>query len=333
MRPAGRIKAGYLPAPDDAIDALLDKLEPLKTGDTCTAFDPCGGEGRALQRLGAGLGIPESRLYAVELDENRAAECRTNMPEAHVLGPASFYGTSIRDRSMSLVLCNPPYDDEYGGGRVETQFMAHATSLLVTGGVMVLVAPYNVAMSDASKTVWMEWFEDVSLFPFPDEVRQYNEVFMVGRRISQWRLPKDQSWSKIWRSVPPRKYMVPPANGPGKWWRKTSLVDSEIIAALESSPLQRMFEPPPEPGLPRPPLALGTGHLALLLSSGYLDGVVRPADEPAHIVRGCCSKVEEVSDISVTETKGSESTKTTYTERIQMSVRTLDSQGQLRTLA
>ena len=67
-----------------------------------------------------------------------------------------------------------------------------------------------------------------------------------------------------------------------------------------SSPLRSHLTTTPEVPLPSPPLALGIGHVALLLASGHLDGVVRAEGGPPHAVRGTARKREYVSDVTET---------------------------------
>src|SRR5262249_51333957 len=81
-----------------------------------------------------------------------------------------------------------------------------------------------------------------------------------------------------------------------------------------------------------PPLALGTGHVALLLASGHLDGVVSPEGERPHLVRGTSRKKEVVTSEEVTEDdKGRQTTKTVLTEKIELIVRAVDWTGTVRT--
>jgi hypothetical protein len=84
--------------------------------------------------------------------------------------------------------------------------------------------------------------------------------------------------------------------------------------------------------LPQSPLALGVGHIALLLAAGNLDGVVRPNDEPPHVVRGTADKVEYVAEQSDSENEdGSVTTKTTIAEKIVLTVRVVGPDGVIKT--
>jgi hypothetical protein len=92
--------------------------------------------------LGELLGCPQAMLFAIELDDGRAESVRTTLPEARVLAPASFFGCRASRNSFSLIWLNPPFDDAYGGRRVEGRFLRTATEWLMPGGVMALGLPF-----------------------------------------------------------------------------------------------------------------------------------------------------------------------------------------------
>jgi hypothetical protein len=103
---------------------------------------------------------------------------------------------------------------------------------------------------------------------------------------------------------------------------------------LAASPLRARLRPPPDDPLPAPPLPLGAGHVALLLASGHLNGVVHPDGEPPHVVRGTSRKRAFVSDVAEAENPdGSTTTRTTISERIELVIRTVDHTGRIRTFS
>jgi hypothetical protein len=144
MRLAGQIKQGYFPAPSEAISALCRHL--TSTEGACI-LDPCAGEDKALMQIAATLGIPDDRVYAVELNRARAQRIAEARPEIKFLGPCRFLSAKISRASFSCVYCNPPFDHEFGGGgREEKLFVRSALPLLVPGGVFVLVCPVDQAI-------------------------------------------------------------------------------------------------------------------------------------------------------------------------------------------
>lgn len=116
-------------------------------------------------------------------------------------------------------------------------------------------------------------------------------------------------------------------------FQKVEPTESELAQLLARSPLRAQLSTPPEMPLPSPPLALGIGHVALLLAAGQLDGIVQPEGQPPHVVRGTSRKRQYVSDVTETENAdGSTTTKTTLSEKIELIARTVDLTGCLRTL-
>jgi len=141
----------------------------------------------------------------------------------------------------------------------------------------------------------------------------------------------DQSDPK--RSLAPNGFIydIPPGIGP-KVFQKLEPTEPELEQMLANSPLRSHLTVLPEVPLPSPPLALGIGHVALLLASGHLDGVVHPEGKPPHVVRGTSRKREFVSDVTDTlNPDGSTTTKTTISEKIELVVRTVDLTGDIHT--
>ena len=317
MRPACRKTLGFVPCPPEAIEAILPRLVP--PAQTTAILDPCAGESAAIKQFAAGLRIPDERVWLVELDGARGEACRAAMPAANILSPCSFLQTDIRTGSFGLVYANPPFDDSLTKGvRVEEQFLSAALRLLVTGGALVFVCPESVAHRPGFTGILRTYCRNIEVVQFPRLARNHEEVFVLAERIEGFRAT-DVSWRDL-QAPPGCKYRLPAASGPGARFKKTGLTDEELAVHLERSPLLDDFAAPPEFTLPAPPLALGKGHLALLLAAGHLDGLVTVAGE-SHVVRGSAKKVEEKTDEQIEKTKNQTITKTILTERIKLQIR------------
>lgn len=322
---------GYFPCPPQAIDQLLSMLTRSED-QHLSILDPCAGGGAAVQQLAQGLKIPEEDVYCIELDEGRGQEIRERMPRANVLAPASFLGTAVRARAFSLVYCNPPFDHAIGGKlRCETQFLMRATPHIVDGGILVGVWPENVGDLPEVYNYMHHWYDEVNVIPFKSEYRKYREVFTIGIKRGdiypeQVRAEEDcyHSWKKSWR--------VPQSKGPCGIFSKTQLTPLEMEIALRDSPLRRYLKSMPPPPVPSPPLSLGAGHIALLLASGTLDGLVKEPGGGRHVVRGTARKEEVETDKSKATEGKKKTTKTVLTEKIKLTVRTIDQSGTLKTL-
>ena len=191
MRLIAQAKQGFYPAPPEAIAGILRHLkipdpppDPWIKREDVNILDPCAGEAKALVQVAVGLGVSWGHVFAVELNAMRAALIAEHHPEVKLLGPCSFEGTRITRHSFSLVYLNPPFDDEIGGGgREETSFLRHAVDLLVPGGILVLVCPITQVFGKREMCGLLDtWFDQIELYLFPDQCREYNECVVFGRR-------------------------------------------------------------------------------------------------------------------------------------------------------
>ena len=329
-----QIKGGYYAAAPEAVAAVLQRLRPPDQGE-CLVLDCCAGEGLALLQLADGLGgVP----YGIELSEDRAAVLAALLDEDKVLAPADFLRTSISYGSFSLALVNSPYDYATGGeGRVESQFINKAVGLLADGGVMIFIAPEDVARDYTTANFFQERFERVSAMPFPEAVRRYSETIIMG--CKRMRTAEVGYGRRDWDWLEKRMedhvvYTLPPSQRP-KVFRKTELTDTELARLVAQSPLRFHIERPADAAnhRPRPPMSPGIGHRAMLLAAGHIDGLICPPDEPPHVIRGTAAKDTYVASCDTSEDDdGNVTTRTVISERPRLVIKVLDSEGTITTL-
>jgi len=331
MRLAAQARGGFYAAAPEAVAAAAEFLRPPDDGAFCI-LDPCCGRGAAIAQFRDILRCPADRVFAIELDEGRAVEAKAALPGSKVVAPASFFSMRITPGCFCFAWVNSPFDDQTGGGgRVEYKFLQRATELLRPKGVMALVCPEHVSEGWDIRNYLRQWFTDLSMMPFLEEHRPFNEVVIFGVKREQ--PDKDYNCYSAGREIgrPDRIYQIPSGDGLRRF-EKAGPTDTELSRALAVSPLQQRLKPPPEPPLPQPPLSLAMGHIALLLAAGHLDGIVRQDGEPPHVVRGVASKISYVSNVEENENQdGSTTTKTTVSERIVLTVRAVSQQGVIRT--
>jgi hypothetical protein len=325
------MRGGFYPAPTEAIAHAGTFLRPPASGPLAV-LDPCAGEGAAIRQLGELLGCPQASTFAIELDDSRAQVLREALAEAHVLAPASFFGCRASMNSFSLVWLNPPFDNGYSGNRMELQFLLTATDWLMPGGVMALVCPEDVGCQYSSaREHFITYYENCSIVPFPEEHRRFNEVIVFGHKR---RRPQAEEDDMAWEAVKAPDgfvYQIPAGPSP-RVFQKVEPTEPELHQMLANSPLRSHLLAPAEMSLPSPPLALGIGHVALLLASGQLDGVVHPDGRPTHVVRGTSRKRQFISDVTESEeADGGTATRTTISERVELVVRAVDLTGRIRT--
>jgi hypothetical protein len=332
-RLASQVRGGYYAAAPEAISAILAKLHGPIDGE-CLVLDPCAGEGLALNQIATCLrAVP----YGCELSEDRARTMAESVPAENTLAPADFLRTAISYHSFSFVWCNPPYDYSTSGGRTETEFARRSTDLLVDGGVLALVCPQNIAEDDYEiLNLFQSRFERVSVVPFPEEVRKYNEVVVLGqKRKKEIELDYRRDWQWFTKAIEENfTYDLPPGVHP-KTFRKKEPTDAEVIRLVAKSPLRFQLDPPAD-GICklRPPLPPGIGHRAMLLASGHIDGLICPPDEPPHVIRGTATKIKYTASCEVSEgSDGEITTRTVISEKPRLVIRVLTSTGKIVTLA
>ncbi len=323
MRPQGRVHAGFYPLPPGAVDTALMYLH-AENPEGVIAIDPCVGEGLAFKQLLEGLGVPLKNACAVELTPNRGEEAAKNLPEANVLYPADFLGGVNRPaRSFSFVYCNPPFDDEIGGGyRVEASFSEKVAHLLRIDGVALFVVPGSIWKDNPSfREALARSFVEVMAVEPAEEDRPYNEILVFGVRRDN----TVQDWSgkpvMQMKTETDEPYLIPTLKNPCYTLRKTQMTEAELKSYLINSPLESMVDVPNPIQRGRPPLALGEGHNSLLVASGQSPPIVAMRDskgrllEVPHLVRGVSKKAqilkEQEEDVNE---KGESFTKDVYTE-------------------
>jgi len=333
-----QVKGGYYAAAPEAVGAVLERLRPPDYGE-CLILDPCAGEGKALLQLAEGL---HALPYGIELSEDRAAVVRESLPEGQALAPADFLRCSISYRSFSFIWCNPPYDYATGGeGRVESQFLERAFHLLADNGVLALVCPEDVASSFHTVDFFQERFYEISAMQFPPQVRKYNETIVLGQKRKHPKTEKENDgyhgyrwdWLDTWMNL--RTVYKLPAGERPKRFVKLEPTDTEIVRLVAQSPLRFHIQRPADKlnFRPRPPMSPGIGHRAMLLASGHIDGLICPADEPPHVIRGTATKDKYVASCDENEDEnGNVTTRTVISERPRLVIRVLDSEGNISTL-
>ena len=324
-RPYAQAKGGFYAAPPQAIAKFLERIH-RDSSKPCHVLDPCAGCGDALLQITNTLdAIP----WAIELDEARSEKITARLPSNHYLAPCDFAYSHISPSSMSLIWCNPPFDYHSGDeGRVEWAFIERALPSLVVGGVMALVCPENIGMDWRTRRWFRAHFSDRMVMEFPESCRKYKEIIFLGTRRKQ---PTDNWGGDSWDDLlnADQDYWLPRADGP-RVFSKTEPTDGELAVLLKQSPLRNITKKN-DCGLNvRPPLPPSKGHLALLLASGHLNGVIRPNGEPAHVLRGTAYKEDYLASINTNdEPGGGSTTQTIYSQRIKLLLRVVTREGKL----
>ena len=319
MRLEAKIKSGFYPLPTRWIDPIASRI---KCAPKATLFDPCCGNGEAVHLLGKALGLQPENVYGSELDERRSEHATKLLAPGRLYGSVDFLGSSAWGEA-SVVYCNPPFDDELGGGgRVEWRFAIRAIDCLSVDGVFVGIFPERVAASTDMYQVLSQKLDRILCFSLPGE-RPYNECVIYGTKLKKEVTPSyRRAIARDWENWSDLPYEAPPG-GPVTV-RKRFFTDQEIVAFTEKSPANSILLSKSKAARDSftPPMALTRGHVALLLASGCLDGVVALPGEAPHVVRGSSKKV-----IQETKTEVGGAVKVIRTEQIKLTIKTASTEG------
>jgi predicted RNA methylase len=334
MRLEACMKGGFYPAPISALDLVAARL---KAPEGATILDPCAGEGVAVGYLATKLGIKPPCVYAVELEEGRSVAATAALPGSRVIAPADFLQTDISANSLSMVWCNPPFDNEIGGGgRVEYGFLEKAIRLTATKGVVALVCPEMVMSRNEMRELCLQNLDNLSVTPFPAADRKFTEVVVLGTKRPRAVMLYSGNWMSAIEKNRGIVYTLPPASGPRRFV-KSGLTDAEILRGIAASPLNSVFVGTRAFEMPSPPLELSRGQLALVLAGGLLNTTLqRPGEDPILIKATPFKETYISSETQELKDEGTEKedlVKTVITsERIKLKVRVMTSDATIHDL-
>jgi len=317
------IKNGYFPTDEATLGRLIGALDIA--GDDLRIFDPCCGEGCALQALKGALVECGAAVQAfgVEFDAERAWHAKALLD---IVIHSDIQDVVVGPRTMGLLLLNPPYGDAVAdraqtgdrtkAERLEKIFFRRSIPSLAYGGVLVLIVPYHV-LDDEFASLIARNFDRVCFFMAPDQQFKQCLVFGVRRRqdrpdpatASMLRAAGkgdflDRVLPEAWSEEP---YLVPEVAAGEALRFHAVRIDATQLAAE----VQRLYAHSLWPQFTvhfgdgkaehRPPLrAMGRWHLALALAAGQAQGVVTSADGRVLLIKGDTYK-DKVRTVELSE--------------------------------
>jgi len=313
MRAEGKKKAGFYPTPVEVVELIAGFIERSIFTEGIRLLDPCCGEGEALKELASRLGLKET--YGVELDSKRAREAEKILKQV-IAG--SFEAMRSAWRGFSLLYLNPPYDWDEETKRLEHKFLVKMTPYLQTGGLLI----YLIAQRHLNKETvryLASHFEDieVSRFPDPHFDRFHQIVIFAVKREGAFRSPETEreltriaglspdDLQELERPDDPL-YELPLACENFAFYSET--VDpqeafSEVRAKglYQEGRVTDVLFPSDRPRI-TPLMPLRKGHLAMLISAGYLNNALLEYKGKRLLIKGRCVreqvKKEEIRDDS-----------------------------------
>ena len=331
MRLAGQIKMGFYPTPSVLIPRIKSFLRFPMRGKA-SVLDPCCGEGEALRDL---VTDNNAVSYGIELDRARASGAKHNLD--HVI-TGDYRQTRISNQSFSLILNNPPFDYDTSSDRKEFIFLRDTVKYLQAKGILVYIIPQHRLGRKIAKILSLR-FEQIRIFRFPDpEYQSFKQivVFAVKKDTPKEDIAIYQGLLTVANQDLPELplcseaiYEVPESKAISVF--KSTIIDLvELQKSLGKSSvwsrLNNITSTHANQIAKKPPLPLRTGHLALVLASGYLDGEVGEG-ENLHIVKGRVFK--EIKENTKTSDKEVVHKKT---DVIRISIKTLQPNGEIKVL-
>lgn len=286
MRTQAKLKLGYYPLASAEARRIRNYLQ--FSDETASILDPCSGTAAALCSLSDGAAV---RRCGIELDAHRAEEARKVLDEV-IQGSA--FDTHAPVDSFSLLYLNPPYDFEIGEGknqRMERLFLEHLGRWVRPDGVLVMVAPYDRVYD--CRAILTPQFKDKAIYRLTEpEALAYKQVVVFGIRrtrqerermndhdvsLANWKL---NDRTRSYDEIPPlpdladRRYVVPPSSAAKLDYRGLPLDQLEDLLAKSPAWRQarRVTHAPKPEFAGRPLTSLHQGHVALLCTSGMMNG-------------------------------------------------------------
>ena len=340
MRLAAQAKMGYYPSPASVTQIILRHLKPHREG-RIRVFDPCAGEGSAIKLIGDHL---HAETYGIEIDRNRGGKAKEILTRCLV---TDYRSARISRRSFSLLYLNPPYDwaarecDIERSERYERTFLRDCIANLFPGGVLVYLIPQGRLDHHIARMLSYR-FEQLGIFRFPeDQYKAFKQLVIFG--MLKRKPGKDDRTEDYLKKcgkfiavvpylpgVPSRIYRVPVSPVNTAFFFRSKDIDSEQLAGE----IQKygLFEKIEELTTPlsmaeriRPIMPLRQGHLAQVLASGFMNGVVWDRDKKNPLlVKGITEK-----KVKHTVEMQGEIEKHRETDEIKIVIHAFDRQGKM----
>jgi Uncharacterised methyltransferase family (DUF6094) len=283
MRNAGRLKLGYYPLPLSEAQRLRDHL--AFPPESCTALDPCVGDGSAFQTL---VEQSSALCYGVELDAYRTEQARKLGIE--VL-QADVLEVQCRVDCLSFLYLNPPYDFEVGKTdnlRMEVVFLRHTGRWLMPGGVLFFVIPQR-QLAACARTL-AEHFEQIRVYRLTDpESVKFGQIAVLAVRRSRERRLRDkelethafqleqlseQSALQALPDTADHRYLIPVSQPATFVYRGLPLdeIEDKLVESSAYRQVKRILLRERGAVRGRPLTPLHGGHVGLLCTAGMLNG-------------------------------------------------------------
>ena len=195
--------AGYYPSPTELLSSFASILRLETSGRsyyTHTVFDPCAGDGEAIDAMrshwldGTG-GLAKLQVVACEMEGQRARDLRSRLRDTdEAIHGDAFHlqwtqpdltapeDSGADDLGAAVLFLNPPYDYDPEHHRLEHRFLLRFASSIHRGrGILFYLVPFTVLQTSADYLA--RNFLDLRAWRLPPgHFENFGQVLVVARR-------------------------------------------------------------------------------------------------------------------------------------------------------
>ena len=252
---------------------------------------------------------------------------------------------------FNFLYLNPPYDTDPDSGRLEYQWLRDTRPWLQPGGLLVYVIPQKVLGYRKVARYLAGWYENVSVFRFPDpEYAAFRQIVLFGYRNQRASSPdldqveqlvavsKMGTQLDVLEKKEKATYTLPkPIIPPNQFVFESRYINPKKAAqqAKEAGITQlatwsNHLTPSMNAKLPVTPLTpLKIGHLASILAAGFLDNNVLedPESDERLLIKGHAYKKTVYRESSERQADGRIKKTHTATEVLETNITTIQPDG------
>lgn len=296
---------GYYPFPKHLIPHVAKWLSVSDPANT-VVFDPCAGEGEAVEALTRQFNIPAANTLCAELDEARAGTCASR-------GLNTVIGDSLHEihvPSCSLQWLNPPYDDDpLSGKRLETLFLGRLGQKIARGGVLAFIVPFKILAKDEFQG-FPNSYKHIKILRFPDADDRFGQCVVLATRMPGKTEFERLNWQEQLKN--PRSLLDPPQHlyaVPGvevsdhlknKFYSEflTQAAMEKLCATPEMAAVHEVRTVFKNSRL-KTLMPLRSGHQALVLATGAFDGAYKDPESGNTLCLLGSTKIVEQEKIAI----------------------------------
>lgn len=291
------VKMGYFPTTKEDAECIGSYI----TANThTTIIDPCCGDGNALSTITLDMSWSGDTL-GVEIEEKRAEKAKERL--SAVINE-DFFNVQLERNSFSAVFLNPPYFKEEN---LHQPFIEKSTNILIPSGLLILIIP-GYELSGKTADYIASHYERINIYKTID--KSYQQVILFGTKKERPEITDGSqlyhaakktgtiTYNKIRYNHSASVYELP---------RVKELKDIKILSKdVNPEHLESMLNNfnddwnkitnliPESISIKRPLLPLRKGHLAQILASGLIDGVIEhPKTKEKFLIKGTTTRIKE----------------------------------------